>query len=1098
MSNFTCPGGNTDGCVAPRILSFMITFGIQGIMLIAAWLIGETFAANNASQRSYRSGWFTGGMVIASAIIAIGLVGFVLQPDQFGNYAQYATFDPNTLALLKPGLGLIALVGGAVVLFLILSRREIAGPYLSGAMVVLRNIPLWIMFLSCMATSVFFSFDSLFSEIFPQKDRERAASLRVENRVQGVLQDVQKQLETARLRETRALFTSPSWNAFSTGLTKLVETAEGAPQAVKDRKLQQLAEQTTQRAEIEARSRAADARQTTLDTERTRLRSQLEELDTRRAPAQEQIRALDDELAKKRTEIVTAQTAAEGELRGVRGTGNAGAGPEFRRLRREVQNLELDATEIERRLAAARKRVVAINEEAATKRARLAEIGRALIDVERTRTEAQQSLSIFEQSGRNTLSGDLDAAGGIRALEEARKKFRREPTEAGLERVQQLCTSLDATMREVKVIGASGEVVNCDTGDAAVRANGIFRIRDAEQRFRAACTQGEKLPRGDATATLNFGSVCIQNSGLAGEETESFRSELNRIGLNRDDQAHRFVVSWNAFNDGNALAYLALGIALAIDGLVFMSGLFGANVVRSPLSFLREEEIERKIDNALGDSKLAAIGAVIRSIRSYDGPIVGSFLHQISRRAVEEDEDVMRMVAAGQDMGVVRYEETPRERADGVVETDRRFALHADFNQQLQAAYARHQSRYVEANSHDPKRSPEEIRKITRPQLINALRPHVFDNAQDFLKQIEPDSARVGFMGVVSRPEPPSPFAFWSKTARDVDHRRRVLAVGTAEKLVESNARRDLYYIRPLLFSMVNEIFAEAAEGKYPEPAPRSEASPASVATTTPAHAAAPRATAGAAAPRQANSSYENTSQSRPAPASEQSVASAAAVAPNVASSAATPRQADQYAAPDYAAERDRARVPIEQQAAESSDLERARTAFFSALAYDEPARRSTLRDVNTASTILNRFRDLGAGAPARLVDAVETWWGANQQNLRAAIDEPLRDKPLVQQELEKLAISAAARETAGKWKMLATRLTKKIEAAGNVTTQDGTRAASAPLAASDTLDTILADLEELHHHDRFDERLVELFKSAQLAERILPRMDGEQSQAAE
>lgn len=111
MSNFTCPGGNTDGCVAPRILSFMITFGIQGIMLIAAWLIGETFAANNASQRSYRSGWFTGGMVIASAIIAIGLVGFVLQPDQFGNYAQYATFDPNTLALLKPGLGLIALVG---------------------------------------------------------------------------------------------------------------------------------------------------------------------------------------------------------------------------------------------------------------------------------------------------------------------------------------------------------------------------------------------------------------------------------------------------------------------------------------------------------------------------------------------------------------------------------------------------------------------------------------------------------------------------------------------------------------------------------------------------------------------------------------------------------------------------------------------------------------------------------------------------------------------------------------------------------------------------------------------------------------------------
>ena len=35
--------------------------------------------------------------------------------------------------------------------------------------------------------------------------------------------------------------------------------------------------------------------------------------------------------------------------------------------------------------------------------------------------------------------------------------------------------------------------------------------------------------------------------------------------MNRDDKAHRFVVTWNAFQDGNRLAYLALAIAIGID-----------------------------------------------------------------------------------------------------------------------------------------------------------------------------------------------------------------------------------------------------------------------------------------------------------------------------------------------------------------------------------------------------------------------------------------------------------------------------------------------------------------------------------------------------
>ncbi len=46
MTNFT----------GDAILSLMITFGIQGIMLIAAWLIGESFAVGMAGGRGSQSG----------------------------------------------------------------------------------------------------------------------------------------------------------------------------------------------------------------------------------------------------------------------------------------------------------------------------------------------------------------------------------------------------------------------------------------------------------------------------------------------------------------------------------------------------------------------------------------------------------------------------------------------------------------------------------------------------------------------------------------------------------------------------------------------------------------------------------------------------------------------------------------------------------------------------------------------------------------------------------------------------------------------------------------------------------------------------------
>ena len=89
---------------------------------------------------------------------------------------------------------------------------------------------------------------------------------------------------------------------------------------------------------------------------------------------------------------------------------------------------------------------------------------------------------------------------------------------------------------------------------------------------------------GGVDPLLQFGRKCLQDFGLPTKDSSEMGAKLSAIDLNRDDKAHNFVVTLNAFQDGNRLAYLALAIAIGIDSLIFMAGLFGANAVRSPLS----------------------------------------------------------------------------------------------------------------------------------------------------------------------------------------------------------------------------------------------------------------------------------------------------------------------------------------------------------------------------------------------------------------------------------------------------------------------------------------------------------------------------------
>ena len=145
------------------VLSLMITFGIQGVMLIIAWLIGETFATGMSQQTaSYQGGFARGTQASVGAFLGalLFIALMVLMLHSTGRFdlksAATGTLDWSGLAdsLLIIVVGLLA-----AALMALYSASDLVKPYVQSSRVIVKNAVLWVMFLACMATSVFFSFD---------------------------------------------------------------------------------------------------------------------------------------------------------------------------------------------------------------------------------------------------------------------------------------------------------------------------------------------------------------------------------------------------------------------------------------------------------------------------------------------------------------------------------------------------------------------------------------------------------------------------------------------------------------------------------------------------------------------------------------------------------------------------------------------------------------------------------------------------------------------------------------------------------------------------------------------------------------------------
>jgi len=763
------------------VLSAMFTFGIHGVMLIVAWLIGESFATgmNQVRGRDGRSvsapmvalSVLGGGLVLVAVIVAI----------------VHAGISNDQLMYGLGGAGALLLAVSALMMF---SKSDVIRPYTQGIRIVAKNAMLWVMFLACMATSVFFSFDSRFNVIFPKDQRERAAEIRTKNQVAGVVADIGETISSRRIGEAERLFQSEGWHAYEGQLAGLSKASEGAESEIEAHFTRQMEAHRSAIAEQQERMATATSGQAGLVGKKAALTDELSRLKADRPGLSGELTGKKGDLDARAKEVDAKRVEAMAEDKGVEGTLKEGKGPIYRERMAELGKLREYYKIGEERVKDAQKRLDTVDTRIAAIERELAGVDGELAKLKGEATTAEQRIQAAEASQLGQEGQRVDPARVRAAFETARADFRQDPTAERLGSLHQHCVQLYDAMISTAATKDRVRNLDCDPKQAVEAAAVVFALNAGLQAFATNCAGGDKIPAtGGVDPLLGFGRKCLRDSGLPSTDANAMGERLSFIDLNRDDKAHNFVVSINAFQDGNRLAYLALAIAIGIDSLIFMTGLFGANAVRSPLSDVpsmkarNSQELNAMIETALLPDtfrKARLVGQAMHPIENVDGYSNEVRLDELDPETAVQVRDVLN---AGAIIGAVRRGEEPGH-----------YLVRSELLEFLNTVIKRE----LETNK-DQAEAGMRIDQL-EDQLVVALLPEVGENCQAVLGELTPIDEARGFTAYVNLEETPD----------DVHPvMLNVLNTGTTFSVVQRDTKRDnAYFVHKDLYKTLARIRA--------------------------------------------------------------------------------------------------------------------------------------------------------------------------------------------------------------------------------------------------------------------------------------------------
>jgi len=793
-SGYTTFDGLRNFTSAP-LLSVFISFGIQGVMLIVAWLIGESFAVGmhqrSPDGRRLRLVDAIVGMLLGIAFVGIAFYWVLHQYDAVsftstGVKADMARFADVSVYFL------FALVLLGMLAFGFQRGGDISTPYVQSLRLMVKNGVLWVMFLASMSASVFFSFDSHFNAIFPADQRKRAAEIRTTSQIGGVVADVGALTQKRQIEEAERLFDTDGWKIYEKQLASLAQGAQGAQAEIEKYFVQQMEERRRAINQQQERIATAQSGQAGLAGKKISLTEELSRLRAERPGLAAEYAQHKSELDGKAREIDAKRVDGLAEDRGVEGTLKQGKGPVYRQRMGELATLNDQYKIKQERTNDAHKRVAAVETRIAQIERELSTIDGDLAKMKGEAQTAERRIKAAEATHADDDSAKLDPARVLPAFERARSAFRQQPDTERLGALQQQCTNLVNAMASVQATKEKVRAIDCDPKQAAEAAARVFALNSGLAAYQANCAGGDRIAKHTSTDTLlGFGRKCLQDSGLISADSAAVGARLSAIDMNRDDKAHRFVVTWNAFLDGNRLAYLALVLAIGVDALVFMSGLFGAQALRSPLSDVPSpkarsaHQLEAIIEAALlpdAFNKARLAREAMHPMEPIDGFTNMVRLNELDPESAAKVRDVLN---AGATIGAVR--QTQRAQT---------YLVRAELYEFL-----------CEVIRRELKRRPEETRRglelnELETRITEALLPRVRETATVVLQHLHPIDEKNGFTSEV----------FLSEI--DDDHVRavrNVLTAGSSLRVVQKErSERDRYYVHADLYKTLARIRARS------------------------------------------------------------------------------------------------------------------------------------------------------------------------------------------------------------------------------------------------------------------------------------------------
>jgi hypothetical protein len=724
------------------LLSVFISFGIQGVMLIVAWLIGESFAVG-MNQRAEGGRRLRLVDAVVGMLLGVALVGAVF-------YWVLHRYDAVTLtgSGFKADASRFADVTVYFVIALLLFgmlafgfRRggDISTPYVQSFRLIVKNSVLWVMFLASMGASVFFSFDSHFNAIFPSEARKRAAEIRSTAQIGAVVSDIGALAQKRQIEEAERLFETEGWKAYDRQLTELTHAAQGAQGEIERYYIQQMEDRRRAVAQQQERIATAQSGQAGLAIKKTSIVEELSRLKAERPGLAAEYTEHKAELDAKAKEVDAKRVEGLAEDRGVEGTLKQGKGPVYRQRMAELTTLQDQYKIKQERTKDAQKRLVTVESRIAQIERELSTIDGDLAKLKGEAQTAEQRIKAAETANSDGDGEKLDPARVLPAFERARAAFRQQPDTERLATLQLQCTHLTNAMTGTPATKDKVRAIDCDPRQAAEAASRVFALNAGLVAFHNGCAGGDKLAKLTTTdALLGFGRKCLQDSGLISADSADIGGRLSAIDMNRDDKAHRFVVTWNAMLDGNRLAYLALILAIGVDSLVFMSGLFGAQALRSPLSDVPSpkarsaHQLDAIIEAALLPDIFRNARMALRAMHPRQ-PIDG-FTNEVRLDELDPDSalQVRDVLNAGATIGAVRETET---RGHYLVRSELHTFLSDVVKREL-------------------KRKPEETERgleldRLEKRIREALMPHVLETADAVLHHLHPIDEVRGFTSEV-------------------------------------------------------------------------------------------------------------------------------------------------------------------------------------------------------------------------------------------------------------------------------------------------------------------------------------------------------------